>query len=668
MALNPQQLAAVKHTDTPLLVLAGAGSGKTGVITEKIAYLIEKKQYQPRSIIAVTFTNKAAQEMKARLTKKLGKKLVRDVSVSTFHRLGLNILRETPEPAGLRKGFTILDQSDAISILKELIKEQNCPLEERTAQNMISTWKSAFLTPEQALATADSDQATSGALLFRDYENWLRSCNSVDFDDLINLPVQILKTDPDVRAKWQGRVRHLLVDEYQDTNVAQYSLMQLLMDKFGALTVVGDDDQSIYSWRGARPDGLITLKDDYPNLRVIKLEQNYRSSQRILRAANAVISHNPHLFEKKLWSDLAIGEEICISVCRHGLDEADWVAGQILMRQYQKKCDFSDFTILYRSNFQSRHFEKALREKNIPYQISGGSSFFDKAEVKDMLAYLKLLVNPDDDTAFIRVVNTPRREIGPNTMMKLGEYARSRNASLFSASHEMGLETVLSGKPLARVQSFVSWLTLQGDNAERGDAMAVVKGVFDDIHYRDWLETNADTPKHAEKMLASMDELLEWIERMMVDEDQKDRSLAEIVSRLSLHDMLSRQDDDKPLNAVNMLTLHAAKGLEFPYVYMVGMEEESLPHKNSIEDEDIQEERRLAYVGMTRARYTLTLTRCRSRQRYGESATTEPSRFLADIPPDDVVTIGDAGENNEERDRQAGTDALASLREMLNGT
>lgn len=665
MALNPPQLAAVKHIDTPLLVLAGAGSGKTGVITEKIAYLIEKKQYQPRSIIAVTFTNKAAQEMKERLSKKLGKDVVRHVSVSTFHRLGLNILRESPEPAGLRSGFTILDQGDSLSIIKELIREKNSAMEERTAQNMISNWKSASLNPEQALAAAATDQATIGALLFRDYEQWLRSCNSVDFDDLINLPVKVLTEDAEQRARWQGRVRHLLVDEYQDTNEAQYALMRLLMDKFGALTVVGDDDQSIYSWRGARPDGLITLKDDYPNLRVIKLEQNYRSSQRILRAANAVISHNPHLFEKKLWSDLGIGDEICISVCRHGLDEADWVAGQILMRQYQKKCDFSDFAILYRSNFQSRHFEKSLREKNIPYQISGGSSFFDKAEIKDMLAYLKLLVNPDDDTAFIRVVNTPRREIGPNTMMKLGQYARTRNSSLFSASHEMGLESVLSAKPLARIQSFANWLTLQGDNATRGDALEVVKGVFDDIHYRDWLETNADTPKQAEKMLASVDELMEWMGRLMVDEDQKDRSLTEVVNRLSLHDMLSRQDDGKPLNAVHLLTLHAAKGLEFPQVYMVGMEEDMLPHKNSVEDEALEEERRLAYVGMTRAKHSLTLTRCRSRQRYGESSTTEPSRFLADMPPEDVVTIGEVGNNNEERDRQVGTDALASLRELL---
>ncbi len=665
MALNPQQLAAVKHTDTPLLVLAGAGSGKTGVITEKIAYLIEQKQYSPRSIIAVTFTNKAAQEMKARLTKKLGASVVRQLSVSTFHRLGLNILRESPEPAGLRKNFTILDQSDALTILKELIREQNSPLEERTAQSMISNWKSAFIGPEKALKFADSDQATSAALLFRDYEQWLRSCNSVDFDDLINLPVVVLSENAEMREKWQGRVRHLLVDEYQDTNESQYALMRLLMDKFGALTVVGDDDQSIYSWRGARPDGLITLKDDYPNLRVIKLEQNYRSSQRILKAANAVISHNPHLFEKKLWSDLGIGDEICISVCRHGLDEADWVAGQILMRQYQKQCAFSDFAILYRSNFQSRHFEKALREKNIPYQITGGSSFFDKAEVKDMLAYLKLLVNPDDDTAFIRVVNTPRREIGPNTMMKLGDYARTRQTSLFAACHEMGLESVLSGKPLARVQGFANWLTVQGDNAQRGDPMAVVNEVFDAIHFRDWLETSADTPKAAEKMLASMDELLEWMQRLMVDEEQKDRSLNEVVNRLCLHDMLSRQEDGKPLNAVNMLTLHAAKGLEFPQVYMVGMEEDLMPHKNSLEDEAIEEERRLAYVGMTRARHRLTLTRCRTRQRYGESSLTEPSRFLADLPPEDVITIGDTGTNNEERDRQAGQDALASLKELL---
>ena len=665
MALNPQQLAAVKHIDTPLLVLAGAGSGKTGVITEKIAYLIDKKQYQPRSIIAVTFTNKAATEMKERLSKKLGKDVVRRLSVSTFHRLGLNILREAPEAADLRPGFTILDQSDALSIVKELIREKNSALEERTAQTMISQWKSAFLTPEQALSSATSDQATAGALLFRDYEQWLRSCNSVDFDDLINLPVKVLNENAEQRERWQGRVRHLLVDEYQDTNEAQYALMRLLMDKFGALTVVGDDDQSIYSWRGARPDGLITLKDDYPNLRVIKLEQNYRSSQRILRAANAVISHNTHLFEKKLWSDLGIGDEICISVCRHGLDEADWVAGQILMRQYQKKCDFADFAILYRSNFQSRHFEKALREKNIPYQISGGSSFFDKAEIKDMLAYLKLLVNPDDDTAFIRVVNTPRREIGPNTLMKLGEYARSRNSSLFAACHEMGLESVLSAKPLARVQGFANWLTLQGDNASRGDTLEVVKGVFDDIHYRDWLETNADTPRQAEKMLTSMDELLEWIGRLMVDDDQKEQSLTDVVNRLSLHDMLNRQDDGKPLNAVHMLTLHAAKGLEFSQVFMVGMEEDMLPHKNSIEDDALAEERRLTYVGMTRAMHSLTLTRCNSRQRYGESSLTEPSRFLADLPAEDVVTIGQTGDNNEARDRQAGTDALASLRELL---
>jgi len=354
-----------------------------------------------------------------------------------------------------------------------------------------------------------------------------------------------------------------------------------------------------------------------------------------------------------------------VSVCRHGLDEADWVSGQILMRQYQKKCDFSDFAILYRSNFQSRHFEKLLREKNIPYQISGGSSFFDKTEIKDMLAYLKLLVNPDDDTAFIRVVNTPRREIGPNTMMKLGAYARERKSSLFAACFEVGLEQRLSPKPLAKVQNFVAWITRQADNAVRGNTIEVVNDVFNDIGYRDWLDSTAETPKKGERMLANMDELLEWMERLLVDEDQQDRSLADVVHRLCLHDMLSRQEDNKPANAVHMMTLHAAKGLEFPHVYMVGMEEDMLPHRNSIEDEAIEEERRLAYVGMTRARHSLTFTRCRSRQRYGESSLTEPSRFLADLPPENVVTIGETGSNNEERDRQVGTEALANLRNLL---
>jgi len=345
------------------------------------------------------------------LRKLLDAKTAKQLSISTFHRLGLDILQQDGSAMGLLKGFTIFDQSDSMSVLRELLSEHNSAIEERTLQNMISNWKNQFIDADGALQESSDDLTRAAALLYKSYIEFLAACNSVDFDDLINLPVQLLKNHPEVLEKWRGRTRHLLVDEYQDTNAAQYELVRLLVDKFGALTAVGDDDQSIYSWRGARPENLHSLQEDYPNLKVIKLEQNYRSSQRILRCANEVISHNPHIFEKKLWSDLGIGDELRVSICRHGIDEAEWVAAQILTHHYQKGVKFGDFAILYRSNFQSRPFEQALREKQIPYQISGGDSFFDKAEIKDMLAYLKLLVNPDDETAFLRCINTPRREI-----------------------------------------------------------------------------------------------------------------------------------------------------------------------------------------------------------------------------------------------------------------
>jgi ATP-dependent DNA helicase Rep len=663
--LNPQQRAAVLHTDTPVLVLAGAGSGKTGVITEKIAHLIEQKQYKPSSIIAVTFTNKAALEMRARLRTKLDAKAVRGLSISTFHRLGLNMLHKDGQAIGLRKGFTIMDQFDSLTAIREIISEHNSAMEERTAQTFISNWKNQFVSPEMALAESADDQTRVAALLYHDYNRLLRACNSVDFDDLISLPVQLLKEHPEVHQRWQGRTRHMLIDEYQDTNAAQYELIRLLVDKFGALTAVGDDDQSIYSWRGARPENLLSLKEDYPNLQIIKLEQNYRSSQRILRCANAVISHNPHVFEKRLWSALGIGDELRVSACRHGIDEAEWVMAEIMTQHFQKGRKFSDFAILYRSNFQSRAFEQALREKQIPYSISGGGSFFDRAEIKDMLAYLKLLVNPDDDTAFLRCINTPRREIGPTTLSKLGEYAREKNSGLFSACHDLGLESFISGRGLARLQKFANWITLTADNSERGDTKSVLRSFFHDMDYTGWLERQADTPKQAERALANVEEFLEWIERLLVDEDGKDVELSEAVTRLSLQDMLSRNDEDDVGDQVQLMTLHAAKGLEFPHVFMVGMEEEILPHKNSLDDGALEEERRLAYVGMTRARHSLTFTRARSRQKYGELTACEPSRFLDDLPVSDVVLLGELDADNTEQRRETGKQALQGLMDML---
>ena len=665
--LNAQQRAAVTEFETPVLVLAGAGSGKTGVITQKIAYLINKQQYSPRSIIAVTFTNKAANEMRGRLRKLLDAKTAKQLSISTFHRLGLNMLQQDGAGVGLRKGFTIFDQSDSMSVLRELISENNSAIEERTLQNMISNWKNQFVDADAALLSTVDDQERAAAILYKAYTEFLAACNSVDFDDLINLAVTLLKTNPDVLEKWRGRTRHLLVDEYQDTNAAQYELVRLLVDKFGALTAVGDDDQSIYSWRGARPENLHALKDDYPNLKVIKLEQNYRSSQRILRCANKVISHNPHVYEKKLWSDLGIGDELKISVCRHGIDEAEWVAAQILTMHYQKGVPFGDFAILYRSNFQSRPFEQAMRERQIPYQISGGDSFFDKVEIKDMLAYLKLLVNPDDETAFLRCVNTPRREIGPTTLAALGTQARSRNISLFAACHDMGLEAQMSEKARTNLQRFTNWLVLVADNAERGDTLGVLKQFFEDMDYTGWIERQSSTPQKAERSLKNIDELWQWIERLLTTEDAKDVSLVEIVSQLSLHDILSRQDEKKETSQIQMSTLHAAKGLEYPHVFMVGMEEEILPHKNSLEAGDLEEERRLCYVGMTRARRTLTFTRARSRQRYGEMSQCEQSRFLADLPEEDVITMGELSERNPDQERTSGKEALEGLMAMLSG-
>ncbi len=653
------------HVETPVLVLAGAGSGKTGVITEKIAYLVTEKQYAPSSIIAVTFTNKAASEMRERLRKKLDAKAIRGLSISTFHRLGLNMLHKDGEHIGLRRGFTIMDQSDSLSALREIISEQNSAMEERTAASIISNWKSTFVTPEQALAESADDQTRVAALLYADYDRLLRACNSVDFDDLISLPVRLLRENPEVQTRWRNKTRHMLIDEYQDTNAAQYEMIRLLVDKFGALTAVGDDDQSIYSWRGARPENLMNLKEDYPNLNVIKLEQNYRSSQRILRCANEVISHNPHVFEKKLWSALGIGDELRISVCRHGIDEAEWVVAEIMTQHFQKGRRFGDFAILYRSNFQSRVFEQALREKQISYAISGGKSFFDRVEIKDMLAYLKLLVNPDDDTAFLRCINTPRREIGPTTIAKLGEYARQTGSTLFNACHSMGLSESLTGKALYKLQRFANWLTLTADNAERGNPMDVVSSMFNDMDYSGWLERQSDNPQQAEKAIANTDEFLAWLGRMLVDEDGKDVPLSDAVSRLCLHDMLSRQEEDAGHDQVQLMTFHAAKGLEFPHVFMVGMEEEILPHSNSVDEGALEEERRLAYVGMTRARHTLTFTRARTRQKYGELMTCEPSRFLEDLPPDDVVTIGVAGTEDTGAQRVAGKQALQGLMDML---
>ncbi|HBR98439.1 MAG TPA: ATP-dependent DNA helicase Rep, partial [Gammaproteobacteria bacterium] len=599
--LNPQQRAAVKHLGTPLLVLAGAGSGKTSVITNKIAWMLQDAGYKAPSVYAVTFTNKAAQEMKHRIGGMLKRELTRGLNVSTFHTLGLRMLQMDAAAMGYRRGTTIMDETDSQNALREILNEGDSAETVEDVRPRISQLKNDFIWPEDALSRAQTDREYDIASIYQRYTELLQACNAVDFDDLIAVPVRALQNNAELKEKWQNRVRHLLVDEYQDTNAAQYQLIRLLVGKFGELTAVGDDDQSIYSWRGARPENLALLQEDFPKLTVIKLEQNYRSTRRILRSANQVIANNPHLFEKKLWSDLGHGDPLRVMACKNADDEANWVASEILSLKYRKRCKFSDIAILYRGNFQSRLFEKALREKQIPYKISGGSSFFDRPEIKDVLAYLRLLVNPLDDAAFLRIVNTPRREIGASTLEKLGQHARTRHNSLLNCCSDIGLENTLSPRALKRLRHFSDWMGGLATQAHHSDPADTVHQLLREAGYQDWLQDSCSTPAQADARWGNVDELTGWIERLSKDGSGKTDNLTDIVAHISLMDMIAQNSQDDA-DQVNMMTLHASKGLEFPHTYIVGMEEEILPHHSSLEDGFIEEERRLAYVGITRAR------------------------------------------------------------------
>jgi len=667
MSLNPQQRAAVKHIDSPLLVLAGAGSGKTRVITEKIAYLIRHCGYRGRDIFAVTFTNKAAKEMRERVAALLNKEEARGLNISTFHTLGLNILRHEYARLGLRAGFTVLDADDSLSIIKELSSHLDVSnaLELKEVRHRISLWKNDFIDPEQAAVLAADDAILAEtAIIYREYNHQLKACNALDFDDLIVLPVQLFKSDPEAREKWQNQVRYLLVDEYQDTNTTQYELVKLLVGIQGRLTAVGDDHQSIYAWRGARPENLLRLQDDFPNLKLIKLEQNYRSVNNVLKAANALIRHNTKSFEKNLWSEYGPGEQLRVRVCEHDDDEALYIATEILHHKFRVNAAYRDYAILYRSNHQARPIESALRQLNIPYVLTGGQSFFERAEIKDAMAYLRLLANPDDDAAFLRVVNTPRREIGATTLAKLGGYAHQRRVSLYAAAGEIGLQTVLDARSRQRLSHFVDWLDEVRKQADQGDPIEAIADLLMHIDYPHWLKENSSSLKAAERRWQNVQDWLDWLRKMRHDADEP-LGLAELAARMSLMDILERHDQEKNQDAVALMTLHAAKGLEFPHVYIAGMEEDLLPHRESQDDARLEEERRLCYVGITRAQRSLTFTLAKRRKRYGEWQPCEPSRFLKELPEDLLEWQGAGVEVPEETKKQRGRDNLAQLKAML---
>ncbi|MBN6062523.1 DNA helicase Rep [Aggregatibacter actinomycetemcomitans] len=670
MKLNPQQQQAVEYVSGPCLVLAGAGSGKTRVIINKIAHLIDKCGYFPKQIAAVTFTNKAAREMKERVAQSIGKAQSKGLIVSTFHTLSFDIIKGEYKQLGFKANMTLFDEHDQMALLKELtadvLQEDKGVLRELI--NRISNWKNDLCSPQQALGLARDNKEQTFAHCYDRYNKQLRAYNALDFDDLIMLPTLLFKQNAEVRLKWQEKIRYLLVDEYQDTNTSQYELIKLLVGERARFTVVGDDDQSIYSWRGARPQNMVRLRDDFPALRVIKLEQNYRSSQRILHCANILIDNNEHVFDKKLFSNLGEGEKLQIIEAKNEEHEAERVVGELIAHRFIGKAHYRDYAILYRGNHQSRLLEKILMQNRIPYKISGGTSFFSRTEIKDMMAYLRLVVNQDDDAAFLRIVNTPKREIGTATLEKLGSLAQEKHISLFEAIFDFELLQRVTPKAYDALQKFARWIVELNDEIQRSEPERAVRSMLSSLHYEEYLYEYATSPKAAEMQSKNVATLFDWVAGMLKgDEFNEPMNLNQIVTRLTLRDMLERGEEENDGDQVQLMTLHASKGLEFPHVFLIGMEEGILPHQTSIDEDNVEEERRLAYVGITRAQQNLWFSLCKERRQFGELIRPEPSRFLLELPENDLQWERDKPPLSAEQQQAKTQSHIANLRAILRG-
>ena len=652
--LNPQQLEAVHYLGGPLFVLAGAGSGKTRVITEKIAHLIREVGYAPHNIAAITFTNKAAAEMQERTAAMLGSRQTRGLTVCTFHSLGMRLLREEAQHIGYKQNFSVFDSSDSGKIIAELLGSSGRDAVFR-AQHKISLWKNDLLTPEQAFQVASNEWERQTAQLYAGYQETLHSYQAVDFDDLILLPTRLLQNEAGIRIKWQMRLLHLLVDECQDTNTCQYTLMKLLTGAEGRFTAVGDDDQSIYAWRGANMENLRLLQQDYPALKIIKLEQNYRSSARILRVANQVIA-------KTLWSQYGEGEPVRIIACQNEQHEAEYAAGSIIRRRNQSggSLNYADFAILYRSNHQARLFEEALRSAHIPYRVSGGQSFFDKAEIKDILAYLRLLANPDDDPAFLRAATTPKRGIGDATLSSLNRYAAAAPCSLYAAANtaEALAQPPAAGREALR--QFTALMQSYQSRAQSEPAGSLIQELIADIRYETYLLEHEEG-KSGEIKWRNVQDLCAWLARKGEQDGKTLIELSQTIALMNLLDSRSKEETD----TVTLSTLHASKGLEYPHVILAGCEEGLFPHADSVEEGNLDEERRLMYVGITRAKHSLTLTHCVKRRRQGGWQFPEPSRFIDEMPQADLKILGRKG-GEPIVSHEEGKANLRSMLDMLN--
>jgi len=630
-SLNSPQRAAVLHDEGPLLVLAGAGSGKTRVIVEKVAHLVSSGRYPARRIAAITFTNKSAKEMRERVSRRIRGEAAGELTLCTFHALGLKFLQIEHAAVGLRRGFSIFDADDSAAQVKDLMPGAK-PDAVDDARNLISRAKNAGLSPEQALAAARSTREAEAAKLYARYQARLSSFNAVDFDDLIRLPVQVLEGDGDVTAAWRERIGYLLVDECQDTNDAQYRLLKAIAGPRGHFTCVGDDDQSIYAWRGANPENLQRMADDYPALQVIKLEQNYRCSNRVLRAANTLIARNPHEHLKTLWSEQADGERIRVWECRDGEHEAEKVAAEISFLHESRQVPWSDFCILFRGNHQSRPLEKALQLLRVPYHLTGGTAFLERQEVKDALAWLRVVANPDDDAAFLRAVQSPKREVGATSLAKLSELAASKRLPLSRAAQAMGALQQLPPRAAKGLGAFNDAIADLREQATRLSAADLVRRLADRSGLLADLRAQCRDEGSFQRRKANLDELAEWFEG-----GPRGASAGDLAAQLAL---LSRNDKDDGGNQVRLMSLHAAKGLEFGHVFIVGCEDGTLPHEAALEEGSLEEERRLMYVGITRAKSRLWLSYSRETRRFREKVRLQPSRFLDELPQAELQRDG----------------------------
>ncbi|MDQ9169514.1 UvrD-helicase domain-containing protein [Oxalobacteraceae bacterium R-40] len=670
--LNAPQREAVKYMDGPCLVLAGAGSGKTRVITQKIANLIEEYGYESKHIAALTFTNKAAAEMQERIAKLLkDPKQAKHLTVSTFHSLGVQILRREAKELGLKDRFSIMDSDDCFSLVQDLAVTTDKQVIRRI-QTAMSLWKNGLVDPDTALKNAADEDEAQAARIYRNYVATLAAYQAVDFDDLIRLPVELFRQKEEVRDKWQRKLRYLLVDEYQDTNTCQYELVKLLVTGLGKkpmFTAVGDDDQAIYAWRGATIENLKQLQVDFPDLKVIKLEQNYRSTTRILQAANAVISNNPKLFEKQLWSEHGLGDPIKVMAMQDDDQEAEQVAIMLSAHRFERRAKFSDYAILYRGNHQARVIEQALRKERIPYTISGGQSFFDRAEIKDIISYLRLIANQDDDPAFIRAVTTPKRGVGQATLEALGAFAGQWQCSLFEAVFKGGIEAKLNERQLNPLRDFCNFINgLEAHAHREGHAASLLDDMMKEINYEAYLYDAFDD-RQAQSKWQNVIDFTTWLKEKGSggkEGTDAEKSLLDLTQMVALMTMLEGRDEEP--DAVRMSTLHASKGLEYPHVFLVGVEEGILPHKG---DPDapiatlgarIEEERRLMYVGITRAQRSLHITWCKKRKRARESVNCDVSRFIKEMKLDE----GDAVPKEEEV--LTPQNRLANLKALLQKT